>query len=170
MTRIHPLLLFLLTILIPLSIAANPPTFYCKCTCLTNFTIIKLAPLPTADDICTQCKRTYCLNYNLPICKDIEESQIKADCFQRDSVKDRFIVWAFILGTAGLLGWAGIRRLVELREQNKGGGLFGVLGGGGSSGAEGGRGTGLFGRGRPGGQAGAYSPLDDPRGGGGRAG
>ena len=84
-------------------------------------------------------------------------------------------MWAFILGTAGLLGWSGLRRLLELRERNKGrGGVFGVLGGGGGaaasgSGGVGERGTGLFGRVAAGGTAGAYSPLDDPRGGGGRA-
>ena len=37
-------------------------------------------------------------------------------CIQRDSRKDQIIVWAFILGTAGLLGWAGIKRVNELRE------------------------------------------------------
>jgi len=45
----------------------------------------------------------------------------------------------------------------------------GAGGGGGASGSgDGGRGTGLFGRATAGGTAGAYSPLDDPRGGGSR--
>jgi hypothetical protein len=37
-------------------------------------------------------------------------------CFQRDSRKDQIIVWAFILGTTGLLGWAAIRKALEMRE------------------------------------------------------
>ena len=89
-------------------------------------------------------------------------------------------MWSFILGTAGLLSWAGIRRLLELRERHKvvdnsnnggghsGGGVFGLLGGGGGGGVA--RGTGLSSssssrRTAPGG---SYSPLDDPRGNGGR--
>ena len=36
-------------------------------------------------------------------------------CFQRDSNKDKIIVWAFIIGTVGLLGWAGFKRVVEMR-------------------------------------------------------
>jgi hypothetical protein len=37
-------------------------------------------------------------------------------CFQRDSRKDMIIVWGFILGTTGLLGWAAVKRVVEMRE------------------------------------------------------
>jgi hypothetical protein len=37
-------------------------------------------------------------------------------CFQRDSRKDMIIVWAFILGTTGLLGWSAAKRIAELRE------------------------------------------------------
>lgn len=37
-------------------------------------------------------------------------------CFQRDSNKDRVIVWGFLLGTSGLLGWAMFKRANELRE------------------------------------------------------
>lgn len=52
-------------------------------------------------------------------------------CFQRDSRKDQIIVWGFILGTAGLLGWAALRKVVEIREGP--GGFAGVLAGGGGS-------------------------------------
>lgn len=92
-------------------------------------------------------------------------------CFQRDSRKDQFIVWGFVLGTAGLLGWASVRRVLEIREARKkaagsGGGLFGGLGGSNNRGGEGAeRGNGLFGRTTSGG---GYSPLDVQRGGGGR--
>ncbi|KAJ2898939.1 hypothetical protein MKZ38_003572 [Zalerion maritima] len=69
---------------------------------------------------CTQCNRAFCLGYNLPICKDAEEKDVQTMCFQRDSRKDQIIVWGFILGTGGLLGWAGIRRLLEMRENRRG--------------------------------------------------
>jgi hypothetical protein len=47
---------------------------------------------------------------------------VVAMCFQRDSRKDKIIVWCFILGTAGLLGWAAVKRVLEA----KGGRLLGV--------------------------------------------
>ncbi|RYP35934.1 hypothetical protein DL767_003623 [Monosporascus sp. MG133] len=72
-----------------------------------------------ASTSCTQCTRAFCLSQNLPICRDAEETDVLATCFQRDSRKDRIIVWGFILGTAGLLGWAAVRRVVELREERK---------------------------------------------------
>lgn len=40
-------------------------------------------------------------------------------CFQRDSRKDQIIVWGFILGTTGLLGWAAAKRVIEMREGKK---------------------------------------------------
>ncbi|KAI0017997.1 hypothetical protein F4780DRAFT_781849 [Xylariomycetidae sp. FL0641] len=73
-----------------------------------------------ASTSCTQCTRSFCLAQHLPICKDAEEeSDVVAQCFQRDSRKDQIIVWAFLLGTAGLLGWAGAKRVVEMREGKK---------------------------------------------------
>ena len=69
-----------------------------------------------ASSSCTQCTRAFCLNYNLPICKGAEEKDVATMCFQRDSRKDMVIVWAFILGTTGLLGWAAAKRVAELRE------------------------------------------------------
>ncbi|RYP72943.1 hypothetical protein DL769_004343 [Monosporascus sp. CRB-8-3] len=86
---------------------------------------LRSAPLPpgleqrAASTSCTQCTRAFCLSQNLPICRDAEETDVVATCFQRDSRKDRIIVWGFILGTAGLLGWAAARRVVELREERK---------------------------------------------------
>lgn len=57
-------------------------------------------------------------------------------CFQRDSRKDQFIVWGFILGTAGLLGWAGVQKAVDMRSRGAaiGGGIPGIGGGGGRAG------------------------------------
>ncbi|KAI1089722.1 hypothetical protein F5B19DRAFT_466045 [Rostrohypoxylon terebratum] len=73
-----------------------------------------------ASASCTQCTRGFCLSQHLPICKDAEENDVVAMCFQRDSRKDQIIVWGFILGTTGLLGWAAARRVIELREGKKG--------------------------------------------------
>jgi hypothetical protein len=74
-------------------------------------------------------------------------------CFQRDSRKDMIIVWGFILGTAGLLGWAAVKRVVEARDLKRKG-VAGGLGVGdlGSSGQGSGRGQ----QGR-----GAYAPVGE---------
>ncbi|KAI1077934.1 hypothetical protein F5B20DRAFT_247732 [Whalleya microplaca] len=72
-----------------------------------------------ASASCTQCTRAFCLAQNLPICRDADELDVVAMCFQRDSRKDQVIVWGFILGTTGLLGWAAARRVLEMREGRK---------------------------------------------------
>ncbi|KAL8375038.1 hypothetical protein RB599_001656 [Gaeumannomyces hyphopodioides] len=94
-----------------------------------------------ASSSCSQCNRAFCLKYNLPICKGAEEKDVVTMCFARDSRKDRLIVWTFLLGTAGLLGWATVRRALEQREMRKraaaaglGGGVDDVAGGGGGGG------------------------------------
>lgn len=97
---------------------------------------------------CTQCNRAFCLSQSLPICKGAAEKDVVAMCFQRDSRKDQIIVWGFILGTAGLLGYAGLRRVLEMQEGGGGGsaglaaGLAGGLLGGGAAGGAGGGGGG----------------------------
>jgi len=58
----------------------------------------------------------------LPFCKDAKDEDMQTMCFQRDSVKDRFIVWGFILGVFGLLGWAGARKIMEIRGIRAAGG------------------------------------------------
>ena len=100
-------------------------------------------------------------------------------CFPRDTLKDRIIVWSFILGTTGLLGWAGLRRVLEARErrstgaavpsgqgaQGSEGGMFSRAGGGGGglwarlAGGGGGQ-QGGGGGGHAGG--GGYAPLESP--------
>ncbi|KXJ97222.1 hypothetical protein Micbo1qcDRAFT_6459 [Microdochium bolleyi] len=137
--RLWLLLAGLLALWPALSQAAAPT--FCKCTCFKNSTLIRLGPessspapelrdthwearpnpLPerSASASCTQCTRAFCLSHNLPICKGAEETDTVATCFQRDSRKDEIIVWAFILGTTGLLAWAAVRRLVEHREANQ---------------------------------------------------
>ncbi|ORY61565.1 uncharacterized protein BCR38DRAFT_347958, partial [Pseudomassariella vexata] len=115
------------------------PTF-CKCTCFTNSTIIRLGPQDSssssspssalskraASASCTQCNRAFCIQNQLPICKDAAEKDILTMCFQRDSRKDQIIVWGFLLGTAGLLGWAAVKRVVEMRDEKQNMGVAGM--------------------------------------------
>ncbi|KAM0327540.1 hypothetical protein ACHAQA_005831 [Verticillium albo-atrum] len=76
-----------------------------------------------ASASCSQCTKAFCLSRGIDFCRDAKEEDVQTMCFQRDSNKDRVIVWGFILGTLGLLGWAGARKVVEAR-----GGGYGVLG------------------------------------------
>lgn len=88
----------------------------------------KLSPR-VSNAACSQCTKAFCLAQDLDICKDATEADVQTTCFQRDSNKDKIIVWGFILGTSGLLGWAAFKKIMARRE---GGGL-GRLGGGGYS-------------------------------------
>ncbi|KAK7931282.1 hypothetical protein PG985_001994 [Apiospora marii] len=87
-----------------------------------------------ASASCAQCTRKFCLDYGFPFCKKAEEKDVVTMCFQRDSRKDQIIVWGFIFGTLGLLGWAGVRRATEMREAKQkvaaAGGGIGLPGGG----------------------------------------
>ncbi|CAI0655615.1 unnamed protein product [Colletotrichum noveboracense] len=101
------------------------PTF-CKCTCFKNSTIVALGPqhnddntaanpprdLPPSDlhrdskraasSSCSQCTKAFCLSRGIDFCRDATEENV--------------IVWGFLLGTTGLLGWAAFKRAQELRE------------------------------------------------------
>jgi hypothetical protein len=161
------LLLFsLLSLLAPSLAARSSATSFCKCICFNNSTIIALNPpsssktkptpsptpdaalLPRADDekkqhhlTCADCNRAFCLDYNLPICKDAREEDVFTTCFQRDSVKDETVVIVFLIATAGLLGWAIIKPFVTKARE---GGIYASLptgraaGGSGISGVRGG--------------------------------
>ncbi|GKU11062.1 unnamed protein product [Fusarium langsethiae] len=113
--------------------AASTPTF-CKCTCFKNSTIIPLGPkdeslrrsivdLPTVQieprsksKSCSECTKAFCLKQGIDFCKDATEEDVSTMCFQRDSNKDKIIVWAFIVGTVGLLGWAAFKKVVAMRQ------------------------------------------------------
>ncbi|KAI6784542.1 uncharacterized protein J7T54_006587 [Emericellopsis cladophorae] len=120
-------------------VAAGAPTF-CKCTCFKNSTIIPLGPehasegsdaLPrrsvdlgdfqieprTASTSCSECTKSFCLGQGIDICEDATEDDVMTMCFQRDSNKDRIIVWGFIIGVVGLLGWALFRKARTWREE-----------------------------------------------------
>ncbi|KKY39084.1 hypothetical protein UCDDA912_g00886 [Diaporthe ampelina] len=87
---------------------------------------------------CNQCNRSFCLSQSLPICKGAADKDVTTMCFKRDSRKDQIIVWGFILGTAGLLGWAGVQKAVDLRQRGGlGSGIPGIGGGGAGAGAGG---------------------------------
>ncbi|KAJ5902407.1 hypothetical protein N7495_002935 [Penicillium taxi] len=62
---------------------------------------------------CTDCNRKFCLNYDLPICKDAKEEDVFTTCFQRDSQKDEAVVFIFIFATGGLLAWAVLKPWIE---------------------------------------------------------
>ncbi|KAK8922127.1 putative MFS transporter [Metarhizium anisopliae] len=64
---------------------------------------------------CSECTKSFCLSQGIDFCKEAKEENVVTMCFQRDSNKDKIIVWGFILGTVGLLGWAAFKRVVEVR-------------------------------------------------------
>ncbi|KAK5056235.1 hypothetical protein LTR84_012788 [Exophiala bonariae] len=69
---------------------------------------------------CADCTRAFCLDYNLPICKDAKDEDVFTTCFQRDSLKDETVVVIFIIATAGLLAWALVKPWVErVRQRNE---------------------------------------------------
>ncbi|KAF9873426.1 hypothetical protein CkaCkLH20_09239 [Colletotrichum karsti] len=132
------LILLLLCGFVALVSANSAPTF-CKCTCFKNSTIVALGPqrsddksessprdIPSsnlhqeakraASSSCSQCTKAFCLSRGIDFCRDATEENVQTMCFQRDSNKDRVIVWGFLLGTTGLLGWAAFKRAQELRE------------------------------------------------------
>ncbi|CAG8977893.1 hypothetical protein HYALB_00001770 [Hymenoscyphus albidus] len=125
------------TIILPLltlilSVFAGAPPSFCKCTCFSNSTIIPLStntsPPPSSPEkspraasaSCTTCNKAFCLSQRLPICKGAEDKDVLTTCFQRDSRKDQIVVLTFITLTVGLLGWAGLRKVVEERNESTG--------------------------------------------------
>lgn len=115
---------------------------FCKCTCGKNSTIISLdfetseslllRDLPASQQLssappnilakkaaasaCAKCTKAFCLSQKLDICKDTKEEDVVTSCFQRDSNKDKIIVWGFIIGTVGLLSYALYKRIRQWRE------------------------------------------------------
>ncbi|KAK1624786.1 hypothetical protein BDP81DRAFT_329568 [Colletotrichum phormii] len=69
-----------------------------------------------ASSSCSQCTKAFCLSRGIDFCRNAKDEDVQTMCFQRDSNKDRVIVWGFLLGTSGLLGWAVFKRANELRE------------------------------------------------------
>ena len=68
-------------------------TSFCKCTCFSNSTIIPLDGKPAsggsgpgdaklAHGTCADCNKKFCLEYNLPICKDAKDEDVFTTCFR----------------------------------------------------------------------------------------
>ncbi|GAO50883.1 hypothetical protein SAICODRAFT_30028 [Saitoella complicata NRRL Y-17804] len=89
--------------------SASRITSFCKCICNSNSTIIPLLHPSNPSNPCNDCNRQFCLNYQLPFCTDVEAEAITTKCFQRDSLKDKLVVYLFIFVTSGLLIWAAVR-------------------------------------------------------------
>lgn len=70
----------------------------------------------SASSSCSACTKAFCLSQGISFCKDAKDEDVFTMCFQRDSNKDKIMVWGFIVGTVGLLGWAGFKRAVEWRD------------------------------------------------------
>ncbi len=70
----------------------------------------------TASTSCSDCTKAFCLRQGIDICRDATEDDVTTMCFQRDSNKDKIIVWGFIMGTSGLLGWALFKKVVASRS------------------------------------------------------
>ncbi|KAK9380245.1 uncharacterized protein V2V93DRAFT_372026 [Kockiozyma suomiensis] len=92
---------------------------YCKCTCFSNSTLVRMADETQG---CLDCTRSFCLENNLPVCKDAEDVDVSATCYQRDSAKDEIVVILFIVVACGLIANALIRaakaRYLERRQGN----------------------------------------------------
>ncbi|KAF4504539.1 hypothetical protein G6O67_007983 [Ophiocordyceps sinensis] len=58
----------------------------------------------SASTSCSECTKAFCLGQGIAFCKDAKEENVVTMCFQRDSNKDKFIVWGFILGTLLVCG------------------------------------------------------------------
>lgn len=71
----------------------------------------------TASTSCSDCTKAFCLGQGIDICQDATEDDVVTMCFRRDSNKDKIIVWGFILGTSGLLGWALLKKIVAWRNE-----------------------------------------------------
>ncbi|EXJ58413.1 hypothetical protein A1O7_05838 [Cladophialophora yegresii CBS 114405] len=114
-------------------IALNPPPSSTSAASLHNLDIRSPHPAPGDDSsgsngeshrphrklTCADCTRAFCLDYNLPICKDAREEDVFTTCFQRDSLKDETVVVIFVFATVGLLAWAAVKPWVDrLRERN----------------------------------------------------
>lgn len=88
---------------------AKSAQLYCICTCGANSKILEI-------DNCTNCSKAHCIA-NIPdLCKDKSNGEINSECFriyshylfniERDSFKDKFMVYLFLFITFGLLSTA----------------------------------------------------------------
>ncbi|KAF9584677.1 hypothetical protein BGW38_005617, partial [Lunasporangiospora selenospora] len=121
-TRVACLALFFIAITyLPGAYAANPVSF-CKCICGQTKKITVLprdAHYPIfggSSKACNDCTKQFCLDNSPEICKGVgtgDGDELVTNCFERDSYKDQFIVYIFLIVTLSLLGYAGLKPLAK---------------------------------------------------------
>lgn len=82
-----------LLLLLPL-VAANQQ--YCKCEC--NGVV-----LTDKIDDCAMCTSEWCLEKKADICGGSKTEEVRMSCSQKESPKEKFIVFVYVLAVAGLL-------------------------------------------------------------------
>lgn len=104
-----PTLLLFLGALLLFSSLAQAYTQICRCSCASNYTIFELPDdgLSYAQT-CTNCTKKFCIAQDLDICKGFDESLVQAACFQRESMKEQFFIYLFIIITSLLLIYAAL--------------------------------------------------------------
>lgn len=76
-------LLGALVLLSATAASSSSSSLFCKCTCLTNSTLIPISgPDSWSPKTCTDCNRQFCRDYNLPVCKGVEDEDISTTCFR----------------------------------------------------------------------------------------
>lgn len=105
--RSFPVLALLLLALY--SSLAQGYTQVCRCSCASNYTIFEMPDdgLSYAQT-CLNCTKKFCISQDLDICKGFDESLVQATCFQRESIKEQFFIYIFIIVTSLLLGYAAV--------------------------------------------------------------
>lgn len=88
---------------------ADAYTQVCRCSCASNYTVFELPDDGLSySQTCTNCTKKFCLSKNLDICNGVDELLVQATCFQRESLKEQFFIYLFIIVTSCLLIYAAL--------------------------------------------------------------
>lgn len=68
---------------------------YCKCSCNGQLLIQEI-------DKCGLCTKEWCIEQKKDLCSD-EEENILISCFQVESLKEKVVVFLFLIAVVGLL-------------------------------------------------------------------
>ncbi|VVT57882.1 uncharacterized protein SAPINGB_P005925 [Magnusiomyces paraingens] len=91
-------------------------TQICRCDCGKNYTIVELPDEGLSYTAsCTNCTKKFCIAQNFTICQDVDEVLFSASCFQRESLKEQFFIYTFIIITSGLLLYAAVAPYAQKR-------------------------------------------------------
>ncbi|KAL1923698.1 uncharacterized protein VTP21DRAFT_8678 [Calcarisporiella thermophila] len=112
---------FISLCLLATSVDGANPIFFCKCVCGSKSIIIQLSNDTTSSaNHCTTCTKAFCVANSEGACEGFvdsncpsQSSELSATCFARDSYKDEFIVWLFLVTTFGLLITASVKPYVS---------------------------------------------------------